>query len=64
MILEAITIQEKTRLLMCAVCVSDRSGGQIALLVIISSFIFLGLANLLYKKYLKKNPKFTKKFKI
>ena len=38
---------------MCAVCVSDRSGGQIALLIIISALIFLGLANWAWKKYFK-----------
>jgi hypothetical protein len=40
MILEAIKIQPDTLLSMCAVCVSDRSGGRIALLIIISSLIF------------------------
>ena len=50
--------------LMCAVCASDRSGGQIALFIIITSFISLGLANWAYKKYIKNNPKFLKKFKI
>ena len=37
MILEAIKIQPDTLLSMCAVCVSDRSGGRIALLIIIRS---------------------------
>ena len=50
--------------LMCAVCVSDRSGAQIALLIIIASFIGLGLLNWIYKKYIKNNPKFLKKFKL
>ena len=35
-----------------------------ALFVIISSFVFLGLANWAYKKYIKNNPKFLKKFKL
>jgi len=51
-------------LFMCAVCASDRSGGQIALFIIITSFICLGLANWAYKKYIKNNSKFLKKFKI
>ena len=53
MILEAIKIQPDTLLSMCAVCVSDRSGGQIALLIIISSLILLGVANWAWKKYFK-----------
>ena len=40
------------------------SGAQIALFIIVSSFIFLGLANWAYKKYIKNNPKFLKKFKL
>ena len=50
--------------LMCAVCASDRSGGQIALFIIITSFLSLGLANWAYKKYIKNNSKLLKKFKI
>ncbi len=53
MILEATKIQPDTLLSMCAVCVSDRSGGRIALLIIISSLIFLGVANWAWKKYFK-----------
>ena len=64
MILETVKFQPDTLLSMCAVCVSDRSGAQIALFIIVSSFIFLGLANWAYKKYIKNNPKFVKKFKL
>ena len=64
MILETVKFQTDTLLSMCAVCVSDRSGAQIALFIIVSSFIFLGLANLTYKKYIKNNPKFIEKFKL
>ncbi|MDP6440102.1 MAG: hypothetical protein QGF61_00150 [Pelagibacteraceae bacterium] len=53
MILEVIKIQPDTLLSMCAVCVTDRSGGRIALLIIISSLIFLGVANWAWKKYFK-----------
>ena len=62
--LETIQIHSNTLLSMCAVCVSDRSGGQIALFVIIASLIMLALGNKLWKKYIKNNPKFLKKFKI
>ena len=53
MILEIIKIQPDAPLSMCAVCVSDRSGGQIALFIIISSLIVLGIANWAWKKYFK-----------
>ena len=42
---------------LCAVCISDRSGGQIALLVILLSFAVLGLMNWSWKKYFKKKRK-------
>ena len=64
MTLETVKFQTDTLLSMCAVCVSDRSGAQIALFIIVSSFIFLGLANWAYKKNIKNNPKFLKKFKL
>ena len=64
MILETVKFQTDTLLSMCAVCVSERSGAQIALFIIVFSFIFLGFANCAYKKYIKNNPKFLKKFKL
>ena len=64
MILETIKLQPDIVFSMCAVCISDRSGSQIALLIIISSLIFLGLANWVFKKYIKNNSKFLNKFKI
>ena len=51
MILETIKFQPETLLSMCAVCVSDRSGGQIALIIIISALILLGVANWIWKKH-------------
>ena len=42
---------------LCAVCISDTSGGQIALLVILLSLVILGLLNLTWKKYFKKGQK-------
>ena len=41
----------------CAVCISETSGGQIALLVILLSFVLLSLLNLSWKKYFKKGQK-------
>jgi hypothetical protein len=37
---------------LCAVCVSDRNGGQIALLIIVSALILLGIGNWIWKKHL------------
>ena len=46
-------------LTMCAVCISDTSGGQNALLIIVLSFILLGLLNSSWKKYFKKGQKLS-----
>ena len=51
MTLELIKFHPDTLLSMCAVCVSDRSGGQIALIIIVSALILLGVANWAWKKY-------------
>jgi len=64
MFLATIQFHSDKLMSMCAVCVSDRSGAQIALLAILISFISLGLANWAYKKYIKNNPKILKKFKL
>ena len=45
---------------MCAVCVNDRSGAQIALLVIVSGLILLGLGNWAFKKYTSNKKKTLK----
>ena len=44
-------------LTMCAVCISETSGGQNALLIIVLSFILLGLLNSSWKKYFKQGQK-------
>ena len=36
---------------LCTVCVTDNNGGKIALTIIVSSFLLLGLANWAWKKY-------------
>ena len=61
MILKTIILQPDMIASMCAVCVSDRSGGQIALLIIVASLIFLGIANWAWKKYSKNIRKFSLK---
>ena len=37
---------------LCTVCVTDNNGGKIALTIIISGLILLGLGNWAWKKYL------------
>jgi len=51
MILPTITFQNEELVKFCAVCISDRNGGQIALLIIISALIILGLGNWAWKKH-------------
>ena len=55
MILQTLTASSDTFVTLCAVCVSDRSGGQIALLIIVSALVSLGVANWAIKKYFTKN---------
>ena len=59
MILKTLTLQPEAIISMCAVCISDRSGGQIALLIIVSSLIFLAIANWAWKKYYKNTREFS-----
>ena len=51
MTLEILTLKTKTILPLCTVCVTDNSGGKIALTIIISALILLGLGNWAWKKY-------------
>ena len=51
MITPIITIKENTVNYLCTVCVSDNNGAKIALTIIISSLVLLGLANWAWKKY-------------
>ena len=36
---------------LCTVCITDNNGGKIALAIIVSSLVLLGLANWAWKKY-------------
>ena len=51
MILQTLTFQPDTWVSLCAVCISDNSGGKIALLIIVSALILLAIANLGLNKY-------------
>ena len=54
MILETLNSQIMS---LCAACASERSGAQIALIIILLSLAALGLANWSWKKYFKKKRK-------
>ena len=51
MILQTLTIQHDTWVSLCAVSISENSGGKIALLIIVSALILLAVANWGWKKY-------------
>ena len=51
MILKILEIQPNAVKYLCTVCVSDNNGAKIALTIIISSLLLLGLANWAWKKY-------------
>ena len=51
MISQTLIIQPEKLISLCAVCVSDRSGAQIALSIIVLTFVLLGIANWAWKKY-------------
>ena len=51
MILQTLTFQPDQYFSMCTICVTDNSGGKIALLIIISSLILMGVANWVWNKY-------------
>jgi len=57
--MEVIKFQSDSLISMCSVCVTDRSGAQIAILVIISSLILLAIANWAWKKYFKNTRKIS-----
>ena len=52
MILQTLTFQSDVLVSLCAVCVSENSGGKIALLIIVSALILLAAANWGWKKYI------------
>ena len=51
MILQTPMFQPENLVSLCAVCITDRNGGQIALIIIISSLFVLAAGNWAWKKY-------------
>ena len=46
-----LTHQLEAPLKLCTVCITDNNGGKIALTIIISALVILGLGNWAWKKY-------------
>ncbi len=51
MISKTIILQPDAIFSLCTVCITDNNGGKIALAIIVSSLILLGVANWAWKKY-------------
>jgi len=51
MILKIATLQPSEMIYLCTVCITDNNGGKIALTIIISALILLGIGNWAWKKY-------------
>ena len=51
MIIKSLVSQQNEPLYLCAVCLTDNNGGKIALSIIISALILLGVGNWIWKKY-------------
>jgi putative effector of murein hydrolase LrgA (UPF0299 family) len=49
--METLIFQPENINYLCAVCVSDNNGAKIAVTIIVSSLILLGVANWAWKKY-------------
>ena len=51
MILKTLTFNPNKLNYLCTVCITDNNGGKIALTIIISALVLLGLGNWAWKKY-------------
>ena len=49
--LEILTFKTNKIIQLCTVCITDNNGGKIALTIIISVLVLLGLGNWAWKKY-------------
>ena len=48
---KTLMFQQDALLNLCTVCITDNNGGKIALTIIISALIILGVGNWAWKKY-------------
>ena len=51
MILKTLTFDSGKLNYLCTVCITDNNGGKIALTIIISALVLLGVGNWVWKKY-------------
>ena len=49
--IKTLIIEPSEIVYLCTVCITDNNGGKIALTIIISALILLGLGNWAWKKY-------------
>ena len=59
MILKTIIFKPNAVLHLCTVCITDNNGGKIALTIIVSALVLLGLANWAWKKYFSKKKQIS-----
>ena len=59
MIVKTLSIQPDALNLLCTVCVTDNNGGKIALTIIVSALIILGVGNWAWKKYFSNNKEIS-----
>ena len=59
MILETLTIEPNLVNYLFTVCITDNNGGKIALTIIISALVLLGLGNWAWKKYFSKKKEIS-----
>tara|TARA_Y100000590_G_scaffold258781_1_gene290431 strand:+ start:1415 stop:1603 length:189 start_codon:yes stop_codon:yes gene_type:complete len=59
MSIEILTFKTKTLLPLCTVCITDNNGGKIALTIIVSVLVLLGVGNWAWKKYFSNKKEFS-----
>ena len=59
--IKTLIIEPSEIVYLCTVCITDNNGGKIALTIIVSALILLGLGNWAWKKYFSNKRKFLKK---
>ncbi len=58
MILKTLALKPNDIHYLCTVCVTDNNGGKIALTIIISALVILGVGNWAWKKYFSNKKEF------
>ena len=51
MIVKTLVFKPEELQYLCTVCITDNNGGKIALTIIISALVLLGVGNWVWKKY-------------